>query len=250
MWPPGSTPGLRRKPCCTHRTVANGRLSLISTRWAWATLIGSSAQICSSRSPPVQAGWSRSTRNGGRSATEAGRRSSTPAARYRAGPKPKVTVSRAGRSPSSASVSASAGLPWVRRAASSVSSRSIRPSAARSVPARSVNATNAACACGSVVTPACRAPWNGSTRAPTLATGVVSAAAGDCPLLVRVAAMAAPPARAPPAARAPPVSRPRLLTGRAGGESVTMRGSCSSPAWRSSRASAGRALGRSSPARR
>ena len=177
VWPPGSTPGLRRKPCWTHRTVANGRLSLISTRWAWATVSGSSAQICSSRSPPDQRRLQPVDAERRQVGDRAGRRSSTPAARYRPGPKPKVTVSRAGSSPSSASVSASAGRPWVSRAASSVSSRSIRPSAARSVPARRVNATNDACACGSVATPACRAPWNGSTRPPTVATGVASAAA-------------------------------------------------------------------------
>ncbi len=59
-----------------------------------------------------------------------GRWESSPAAANSLGPNPKVTVSRAGMTASSGSVSASAGRPWVRRAASSVSSRIIRPRAA------------------------------------------------------------------------------------------------------------------------
>ena len=103
-------PRLRRKPRCVQRTAAKARVSLMSIRWVWATVSGSSAQIWMSRSPPVHRGSSRSMEAGQRRpATRAG--ASSPAAANSPGPNPNVTVSRAGRTASSGSVSASAGSP-------------------------------------------------------------------------------------------------------------------------------------------
>ncbi|MCY1246710.1 hypothetical protein D9M72_599740 [compost metagenome] len=70
------------------------------------------------------------------------------------GPKPKVTVSRAGTRANSPSVSARAGFPAERFAASSLRSRSNALTPARVVPGRKSSATNTPWACAAVVIPA------------------------------------------------------------------------------------------------
>ena len=165
--PVGWAPRAERKPSCTQRSVANGRAALRSMRRAWATDIRSSPQICSSRSPSLNAGSRRSIcSNAGSGRSQAGARSGA-TRRTSSGPKPNVTVSRAGAAASSGSVSAIVARPWVRRAASSVSRRSIRSMRTRSASSRRSRARKTAWAWAGVSTPAWRGPWNGTVSVPT-----------------------------------------------------------------------------------
>ena len=107
--------GLRRKPRCVQRARVKDRASLMIIRRAWVRVRASSAQICSSRSAPVHSFLELVDRERREGAIDAGRRSGTSAAAKSPGPNPKVTVSRAGSTASSGSVSASAGRPAVSR---------------------------------------------------------------------------------------------------------------------------------------
>lgn len=184
-----------RKPRWVQRTRVKERASLTIMRRAWDTVRLSSAQICTSRSPPLHRFWSRSVVKAGSAFTG----ESSPAALNRPGPNPKVTVSRAGVSASSGSVSASAGRPWVRRRASSVSSRNSRTIASLRVVSSRSNPTKTACVCGVVAIPAWWSPSNGSMSGVRVAAPPEACSEGT------------PPARAPTAVAAPPASRPRRL---------------------------------------
>ena len=74
------------------------------------------------------------------------------------GPNPNVTVSREGFSASHGSWSHNGARPWVRAAASSESTRSMRRRESLLAPLLRSNAMKAEKAWGSVATPACRAP--------------------------------------------------------------------------------------------
>src|SRR5690606_39488793 len=63
IFPSGWVDGGRRNPCWTHRTVAKARASLTITRTACASVSRSSAQACTSRSPPLHFFSSRSMEN-------------------------------------------------------------------------------------------------------------------------------------------------------------------------------------------
>lgn len=115
---------------------------------------GSSAQICSSRSPPDHRSSSRSIcGKSGSCCNHSGVRSLRPTLPSSSGPKPMVTVNRDGPSANSCCRSARPPRPCVSRAASWVQARSTPMRSVRRTPSRKPNATYAACACGAVVIP-------------------------------------------------------------------------------------------------
>ena len=153
--PGTSEPRARRNPGCVHRTLAKLRVSFSSMRKAWATVNGSSAATCSSRSPSLHEASRRSIPNAGRGRSQDGACiAGVDARRTNSGPNPNVTVKLAGTCASSGSESASAASPRVSRAASSVRSCMSLRKASRSMPSRRSSATRVACACGGVEMPA------------------------------------------------------------------------------------------------
>ncbi len=102
---------VRPKPSCDQRMTTRPRPIRARLRTAWKTTCGSSAQACTQMSPPDLSGSSASFGNTGSSGGCVGDCPRGRACRRTSGPKPNVTVSRAGRR-SSASPVSSGGTSW------------------------------------------------------------------------------------------------------------------------------------------
>ena len=81
--PVGWVPTALRNPRWVQRRVTNAAASLVSSRVAWVTVIGSSAATWSTRSPPDQASWSLSIGNDGSGRSHAGAQVLQPGRRER-----------------------------------------------------------------------------------------------------------------------------------------------------------------------
>ena len=122
--PPSTAGADDLKPGCIQRTRASVERSLVSMRMVWARVTALSLPTCRSRSVCDQASSSWSVSKAGISGSWSGMASACPVRVNSGRPRPTLMVRPSGWAASSASVSPSAGSPAMRRAASSLTSRS------------------------------------------------------------------------------------------------------------------------------